>query len=263
MRNITDYRPIRNFSIIAHVDHGKSTLADRIIELTNFKEKEGRLDRILDSLDLEKQRGITIKLNAVSLKYFDNHKKQKYTFNLIDTPGHADFSYEVSRSLAACEGVVLLVDATKGIQAQTLAYFRIARDLNLKFLPVVNKIDLPSSQIEKTVDQLAQLVGCKDDEVHLVSSKTGRNIPGLLDSIVRNIPGPRATEKEGLKGLVFDLLYDKYNGVVAYTRIFEGSLFLGQKIKLFHSKKIFQIEKLGIKTPENISRKKIDTGEIC
>ncbi|WNE41436.1 MAG: Elongation factor 4 [Mycoplasmataceae bacterium] len=256
-----DYKLIRNFSIIAHVDHGKSTLADRIIELTNFKNLKKPLNRILDSLALEQQKGITIKLNAVQLKYLDERTKKNYTFNLIDTPGHADFGYEVSRSLAACEGVILLVDSTKGVQAQTLAYLQIAKNLNLKFIPVINKIDLPSAQIEKVQNQLTQLLDCDQDDFCFISSKTGKNVPLLLEKIVDKIPSP--LKKEGpLKALIFDLLYDKYYGVIVYIRIFEGSIELKQKIKFLHNNKIFQVEKIGIKKPENQLKDKLEIGEI-
>jgi GTP-binding protein LepA len=252
----------RNFSIIAHVDHGKSTLADRIIELTNFKNlNKPPLNRILDSLKLEQQKGITIKLNSVQLDYLNEKTKKNYIFNLIDTPGHADFRYEVSRSLAVCEGVILLVDSTKGIQAQTLAYFHIAKELNLKFIPVINKIDLASSQIEKTKNQLISLLDCKENDICLISSKTGQNIPLLLEKIVKEIPHP--TKKEGfLRALIFDLLYDKYHGVIVYVRIFEGSMKLKQKIKFLNNGKIFQIEKIGIKKPENVLKNNLFIGEI-
>jgi GTP-binding protein LepA len=256
-----DYKLIRNFSIIAHVDHGKSTLADRIIELTNFKDSKKPLNRILDSLALEQQKGITIKLNAVQLKYLDERSKNNYIFNLIDTPGHADFGYEVSRSLAACEGVILLVDATKGVQAQTLAYLQIAKKLNLKFIPVINKIDLPSAQLEKTQSQLTQLLNFNEDDFCFISSKTGKNVPSLLEKIVDKIPYP--IKKEGpLKALIFDLLYDKYYGVIVYIRIFEGSIILKQKIKFLHNGKVFQVEKIGIKKPENQLKEKLEIGEI-
>ena len=256
-----DYKFIRNFSIIAHVDHGKSTLADRIIELTNFKDSKKPLNRILDSLALEQQKGITIKLNAVQLNYNKNQSEKTYKFNLIDTPGHADFRYEVSRSLAACEGVILLVDSTKGIQAQTLAYFQIAKELNLKFIPTINKIDLPSAQIEKTKGQLKELLNCKDSEFCLISSKTGENVSNLLEKIVEKIPSPNY-EESSLRALIFDLFYDKYNGVVVYIRLFSGSIKLKQKIKFLSNDKIFQVEKIGIKKPESVLKENLSIGEI-
>jgi len=184
---------IRNFSIIAHIDHGKSTLADRLLEKTNLKGSTKSFERILDSLSLEQEKGITIKLNAVQL-YYPPDSSEPYVFNLIDTPGHVDFMYEVSRSLAACEGVLLLVDATKGIQAQTLAYYEIAKNLNLKILPVINKIDLPSAQLETTKSQLIELLNCQENDICLISAKTGKNVDLLLEKIINNIPPP--TQKE-------------------------------------------------------------------
>src|SRR4051794_39952209 len=180
---------IRNFSIIAHIDHGKSTLADRLLEKTNLKGSNKSLERVLDSLSLEQEKGITIKLNAVQL-YYPPESPEPYIFNLIDTPGHVDFMYEVSRSLAACEGVLLLVDATKGIQAQTLAYYEVARNLNLKILPVINKIDLPSAQLVTTKNQLVELLGCQENEICLISAKSGQNIDLLLEKIIQVIPAP-------------------------------------------------------------------------
>src|SRR3954447_329457 len=196
MRNTTDEAlkkinpsKIRNFSIIAHIDHGKSTLADRLLEKTNLKGSNKAFERILDSLSLEQQKGITIKLNSVQL-YYPPESPEPYIFNLIDTPGHVDFMYEVSRSLAACEGVLLLVDATKGIQAQTLAYYEIAKNLNLKILPVINKIDLPSAQLDATKKQLTELLACQENDICLISAKSGLNVDILLEKIIDVIPAP-------------------------------------------------------------------------
>src|SRR3954452_3050524 len=180
---------IRNFSIIAHIDHGKSTLADRLLEKTNLKNSNKPLERVLDSLSLGQEKGITIKLNAVQL-YYPPESSEPYIFNLIDTPGHVDFMYEVSRSLAACEGVILLVDATKGIQAQTLAYYEIAQSLNLKILPVINKIDLPHAQLETTQKQLIELLNCQENDICLISAKSGKNVDLLLKKIITDIPSP-------------------------------------------------------------------------
>src|SRR3954454_18017841 len=185
---------IRNFSIIAHIDHGKSTLADRLLEKTNLKGSQQTLQRVLDSLLLEQEKGITIKLNAVQL-YYPPESPEPYIFNLIDTPGHVDFMYEVSRSLAACEGVILLVDAVKGIQAQTLAYYEIAKSLNLKILPVVNKVDLPHAQVEKVQGQLKELLNCEENDICLISAKTGKNIDLLLEKIISVIPSPLKRQK--------------------------------------------------------------------
>ncbi|RHZ35201.1 GTP-binding protein [endosymbiont GvMRE of Glomus versiforme] len=184
---------IRNFSIIAHIDHGKSTLADRLLEKTNLKNSNQTLERVLDSLSLEKEKGITIKLNAVQL-YYPLESSEPYIFNLIDTPGHVDFMYEVSRSLAACEGVILLVDAVKGIQAQTLAYYEIAKNLNLKILPVINKIDLPHAQLDMTKNQLVELLDCQEKDICLISAKTGKNIDLLLKKIIVDIPSPESND---------------------------------------------------------------------
>ena len=184
-----DPAKIRNFSIIAHIDHGKSTLADRLLEVTNLKNSNKSFERILDSLSLEQEKGITIKLNAVQL-YYPPESPEPYIFNLIDTPGHVDFMYEVSRSLAACEGVILLVDATKGIQAQTLAYYEIAKNLNLKVLPVINKVDLPHAQLDTTKNQLIELLNCQESDICLISAKTGLNVDLLLEKIISGIPPP-------------------------------------------------------------------------
>lgn len=186
---------IRNFSIIAHIDHGKSTLADRLLEKTNLKNSSKSFERILDSLSLEQEKGITIKLNAVQL-YYPPESQEPYIFNLIDTPGHVDFMYEVSRSLAACEGVILLVDATKGIQAQTLAYYEIAKDLGLKVLPAINKIDLPSAQLATTKSQLIELLNCQASDIVLISAKTGLNVDLLLEKIINDIPSPLSKSRK-------------------------------------------------------------------
>ena len=194
MKDISfETKKIRNFSIIAHIDHGKSTLADRILELTNFKSSKQTLERVLDNLALEKKRGITIKLNAVQL-YYPSESSEPYILNLIDTPGHFDFHYEVSRSLATCEGVILLVDAIKGIQAQTLTYYEIARQQGLKILPVINKIDLPHAQVEKVQDQLIELLSCSRKDICLISAKTGKNVDLLLEKIIADIPPPLVTK---------------------------------------------------------------------
>lgn len=189
MLNNIETNRIRNFSIIAHIDHGKSTLADRILELTNFKNSRQKINRVLDSLALEQEKGITIKLNAVQL-YYPPENSEPYILNLIDTPGHFDFHYEVSRSLATCEGVILLVDATKGIQAQTLTYYEIARQQGLKILPVINKIDLPHAQVEKVQTQLIELLNCLPEDICLISAKTGKNVNLLLEKIITDIPSP-------------------------------------------------------------------------
>jgi len=254
-------KKIRNFAIIAHIDHGKSTLADRFLELTNLKKRNKQVERILDSLSLEQKKGITIKLNAVQL-YYPPENPTPYIFNLIDTPGHVDFMYEVSRSLVACEGVLLLVDATKGIQAQSLAYYQIAKNLNLKILPVINKIELPSAQLTTTKNQLIELLSCQESDIALISAKTGKNVELLLKKIIDEIPAPLETEKKELKILVFDLLYNRYHGVIVYIRILEGELKNKQKIKLASNQKTYQVDRLGVKIPEEILKDKLITGEI-
>src|SRR4051812_18783748 len=251
---------IRNFSIIAHIDHGKSTLADRLLEKTNLKGSNKNFERILDSLSLEQEKGITIKLNAVQL-YYPPESLEPHIFNLIDTPGHVDFMYEVSRSLAACEGVLLLVDATKGIQAQTLAYYEIAKSLHLKVLPIINKIDLPSAQLATTKKQIVELLACQESDICLISAKSGLNVDVLLEKIIEVIPAPVFREGQ-LRALIFDLLYSRYYGVIVYLRIIEGELTKGQKIKFHSNQKIYQIERVGVKTPKEISKDKLIAGEI-
>jgi len=265
MRNFSDEvikkinpTKIRNFSIIAHIDHGKSTLADRLLEKTNLKGSNKSIERILDSL--LPWRGITIKLNAVQL-YHPPESLEPHIFNLIDTPGHVDFMYEVSRSLAACEGVLLLVDATKGIQAQTLAYYEIAKSLDLKILPIINKIDLPSAQLGSTKKQLIDLLACQENDICLISAKSGQNIDLLLNKIIEVIPAP-IFQKGQLKALVFDLLYSRYYGVIVYLKIIEGELTKNQKIKFHQSQKIYQVERVGVKTPKEILKQQLTAGEI-
>ena len=213
-----DNTKIRNFSIIAHIDHGKSTLADRILEYTGAIDKRQMKDQLLDSMDIERERGITIKLNAVRLNY------NGYILNLIDTPGHVDFSYEVSRSLAACEGAVLVVDATQGIEAQTLANVYLALENNLEIIPVINKIDLPSADIPKVERELYDTFGFKSEEIIKVSAKTGAGIPELVSAIIERIPAPEDKKDDKLKCLIFDSYFDSYRGVVILVRVMSGTL---------------------------------------
>lgn len=252
---------IRNFSIIAHIDHGKSTLADRFLEITNFKGSKMNKERILDDLSLEKEKGITIKLNSVQLYYNYKDKNKNYIFNLIDTPGHVDFMYEVSRSLAACEGVLLLIDATKGIQAQTLSYYEIAKSLKLKVIPVINKIDSPLAKLDVAKKQIIELIDCKEKDICMISAKFGKNIELLMENIISFIPPPN--NKNGpLKALIFDLLYNQYYGVIVYLRIFEGEMSKGQKIFFHSNKKIFKVERLGVKLPKEQLKEILINGEI-
>lgn len=248
---------IRNFAIIAHIDHGKSTLADRILEVTNTVEKRVLKAQHLDSMDLEKERGITIKLNAAQIKYKD------YVFHLIDTPGHVDFAYEVSRSLAACEGALLVVDASQGIEAQTLANVYQAMDNNLEIVPVINKIDLPSADVERVKEDIENIIGIPAHDAIPISAKTGINIDLLLEAIVNRIPAPKnADDSKPLKALVFDSYYDPYRGVVLLIRIFEGQITVGQSFKFMSTGKTFSVTELGIKTPEEVKKQTLEAGEV-
>ncbi len=226
-----DQALIRNFCIIAHIDHGKSTLADRLIELTGALRHEDMGEQVLDNLELERERGITIKAKAVRLNYQDKDGKN-YRLNLIDTPGHVDFSYEVSRTLAACEGAILVVDATQGIQAQTLANYYLAMEHNLEVIPVINKIDLPASEPERVLEEVVSVFGFKSPEVLLISAKTGQGVSSLLEEIVRRIPAPKGDVNQPLRALIFDSHYDDYKGVIAYLRVMDGGIVKGDKLRL-------------------------------
>ena len=252
---------IRNFSIIAHIDHGKSTLADRILELTNTITKREMKDQILDSMDLERERGITIKLNAVTIEYLADDG-QEYIFNLIDTPGHVDFTYEVSRSLAACEGALLIVDATQGAEAQTLANMYLAIDNDLEIIPVINKIDLQSAMIDVCKKEIKDRLGLDGDNAILASAKTGENVKEILERIVKDIPAPSGNNENPLKALIFDSYYDSYRGVVVLIRIKDGSVKVGDQIKLMRSNKIYTVTELGIRTPNEIKSDALYCGEV-
>ncbi|WEK82800.1 MAG: translation elongation factor 4 [Mycoplasma sp.] len=252
---------IRNFSIIAHIDHGKSTLSDRIIELTKGLEKREMQDQVLDSMDIERERGITIKLNSVCLNYIDPRDQKHYVFNLIDTPGHVDFNYEVSRSLAACEGALLVVDATQGVQAQTIANTYLAIGNDLMIIPVINKIDLPISDVEGTKKQIDEVLGYSD-VANLISAKTGKGVAELLNNIVDLIPAPEGDINQPLQALIFDSYYDSYRGVVCFIRIKNGSLKVGDTIKMMATGKEFVVSELGIKTPKIKNLEVLKTGEV-
>ncbi len=252
---------IRNFSVIAHIDHGKSTLCDRILEETGAVEKRNLSQQMLDSMPLEQERGITIKLNAVTVTYKAKNGEE-YIFNLIDTPGHVDFTYEVSRSLAACEGALLLVDATQGVQAQTLANAYLAIDNDLMILPVVNKIDLPSSDVPNAEKEIEEKLGLSTADISLVSAKTGQGVPEMLERVVELIPAPDGDPNAPLKALIFDSYYDSYRGVVVLIRIKEGTVKVGDEILLMQSGKKYTVTELGIRTPKELPVAELDSGEV-
>ena len=247
---------IRNFSIIAHIDHGKSTLADRILEITGAVTKREIKDQMLDSMDIERERGITIKLNAVKLNY------KGYILHLIDTPGHVDFTYEVSRSLAACEGAILVVDATQGIEAQTLANLYLALENDLAIIPVINKIDLPNAEPEKRKKELHEVFGFDEDEIILTSGKTGEGVEELLDAIIDKIPSPKGDINKPLRGLIFDSVFDSYRGVVVQTRIVDGKIKVGDKIKFKSTGAVYDVTELGVNTPKIEKLNELVSGDV-
>ncbi|MFG6148464.1 translation elongation factor 4 [Halobacillus sp. B23F22_1] len=252
---------VRNFSIIAHIDHGKSTLADRILEKTNALTQREMKEQFLDAMDLERERGITIKLNAVQLSYTANDQ-QDYTFHLIDTPGHVDFTYEVSRSLAACEGAILVVDAAQGIEAQTLANVYLALENDLEIIPVINKIDLPGADPERIKQEIEDVIGIDASDAILASAKEGVGIDEILERIVSDIPAPEGNPEDPLKALIFDSLYDSYRGVVAYTCVREGSVKVGDQIKMMATEKVFEVNEVGVFRPTPTPLKELNVGDV-
>ena len=256
-----DQKHIRNFSIIAHIDHGKSTLADRILEVTDTVQNREMKEQLLDSMDLERERGITIKLNAVQLKY-KARDGQEYLLHLIDTPGHVDFTYEVSRSLAACEGAVLVVDAAQGIEAQTLANVYLALDNDLEIIPVINKIDLPSAQPDVVKQEIENVIGLPADEAPLISAKSGLNVQEVLEQIVTNIPAPTGDADAPLQALVFDSLYDAYRGVIAYVRVKEGQVKVGDQIRFMATGAEYEVLEVGVHTPKEVKKEVLQCGEV-
>ena len=251
---------IRNFCIIAHIDHGKSTLADRLIELTNTLTKKELVDQVLDDMDLERERGITIKSHAIQMKY--EHDGEVYTLNLIDTPGHVDFSYEVSRSIAACEGALLVVDASQGIQAQTISNLYMAIDHDLEVIPVLNKIDMESAQPEKVEDQIVDLLGCDREDILRCSARTGFGVPEILEAIVKRIPAPKGDPDAPLQALIFDSVFNSFRGIIAYFRIMNGTIRTGENVKFFNTGMEYDADEIGVLQMKQVPKKELSAGNV-
>ena len=251
---------IRNFSIIAHIDHGKSTLADRLLEITGAVSKREMKDQILDNMDLERERGITIKLNAVKLNY--KYKGEDYVINLIDTPGHVDFSYEVSRSLAACDGAILVVDAAQGIEAQTLANLYLAMEQDLTIIPVINKIDLPNADIPRVKKELIEVLGFNENDIILCSAKTGKGVQDILDAVIEKIPEPKINVYKPTRALIFDSYFDPYRGVVLLVKLEDGKIKIGDTIKMMATNSTFEVVELGVHTPKEEKYSELKSGEV-
>ena len=251
---------IRNFCIIAHIDHGKSTLADRLIELTNTLTKKELVDQVLDDMDLERERGITIKSHAIQMKY--EHEGEIYTLNLIDTPGHVDFSYEVSRSIAACEGALLVVDASQGIQAQTISNLYMAIDHDLEVIPILNKIDMESAQPEKVEDQIVDLIGCDREDILRCSARTGEGVPEILEAIVKRIPAPKGDPDAPLQALIFDSVFNSFRGIIAYFRIMNGTIKTGENVKFFNTGMEYDADEIGVLQMKQVPQKELSAGNV-
>jgi len=253
-------KSIRNFCIIAHIDHGKSTLADRFLELASVVERRHHRDQLLDSMELEQERGITIKAKAVRLNY--KYNGEDYILNLIDTPGHVDFTYEVAKSLKGCDGAILLVDASQGVEAQTVANFYLALEANLRIIPVLNKIDLPGANVERVCGQLVDAFGFKTDEISWVSAKDGTNIDAVIERVIKEVPPPSGDSTKTLKAILFDSVYDFYRGVILFVRVFDGTIKLGDKILLMHQSKTYKVEEVGVFLPEPHKCDILTAGEV-
>jgi len=252
---------IRNFCIIAHIDHGKSTIADRLLEVTGTVSERQMVDQILDDMPLERERGITIKSHAIQMRYHARDDRE-YTLNLIDTPGHVDFSYEVSRSLAACEGAILVVDASQGVEAQTVSNAYLAVDAGLEIVPVINKIDLPGAMVPAVREQIIDLIGCREDEIILASAKAKIGIDEILEAVVQRIPQPKGSDEEPLRALIFDSIFDPYRGVVVYLRVFGGMLQEGNELLFYNTKKTFRAEEVGVLELTRVRTKIIKAGDV-
>ncbi len=251
---------IRNFCIIAHIDHGKSTLADRLLELTHTLNDKELVDQVLDDMDLERERGITIKSHAIQMKY--NYKGEEFTLNLIDTPGHVDFSYEVSRSIAACEGALLVVDATQGIQAQTIANLYSALEHDLEIIPVMNKIDMDSAMVDIVEDQMVDLLGCDPSEILKVSARTGEGVPAVLDAIVERIPCPKGDPEAPLQALIFDSVFNSFRGIIAYFRVMNGTMHTNDLVKFFATGKEYHADEIGVLQLKQVPKNELSAGDV-
>jgi len=251
---------IRNFGIIAHIDHGKSTLADRMLEVTKTVETRKMKEQVLDSMELERERGITIKMQPVRMHH--SYKGAEYILNLIDTPGHIDFSYEVSRALRAIEGVLLLVDSTQGVQAQTLTTLQMAKDLGLVIIPVLTKIDVPHSRVKEVGEELRKLLDCKEEDILKVSGKTGEGVLDLLNAICERVPAPRESEADSTRGLIFDFQYSNHRGIIIYLRVFDGIIKKGDVLRFVVGKRSFTALEVGVLSPQEVPTGSLEVGEI-
>ncbi|RYD70773.1 MAG: elongation factor 4, partial [Verrucomicrobiaceae bacterium] len=251
---------IRNFCIIAHIDHGKSTLADRLLQTTNTISERDMMDQVLDDMDLEREKGITIKSHAIQINHI--HKGEKYVLNLIDTPGHVDFSYEVSRALAACEGALLLVDATQGIQAQTISNLYLALENDLEIIPVINKIDMDGAMIEEVKDQIIELIGCKPEDILLASGRSGIGIEGILEAIVDRIPAPKGDPEAPLQALIFDSVFNSFRGIIVYYRVLNGTIKSGEKVQFVSTGQEYEASEVGVLKLKPSPTKEVKAGDV-